>query len=413
MKLRLRADKPPGGPPAPIESPDPASPEARLPARPAAAEPSGTPAVPGESTAVGATLATPPLVRLKPRISIKPSEPERTGETIPDLGLPSVLPPIGSGALGLPGMTEEKVKIDLAPLIRPPEAGSPAGAVSPAMPLGGEKTEAAIKFKLKPASAGVPESTALPGLAEVKRTEVTMIRPATANPAIAEVMGSGTIPTLASTLKTTEVSTPQKPGRRASLVVLVGLLVVCCACYLWFFGRAPKRAAVAHPPTVEAKPLPPASGVAAVAHPPTVEAKPLPPSGGVAAPPAPAAVAAVAAEHPAAVSESSANATTGAPNVPQTETPGALPLVSPSAPTVVHPLLTPPEPTQQFRNFVDHLKINGVRTGPPARLFVEGATCRPGDVLDRDLGVVFDGVDATTSEILFKDATGAVVRRRF
>ena len=393
MKLRLRADKPPGGPPAPIESPDPASPEARLPARPAAAEPSSTPAVPGESTAVGATLATPPLVRLKPRISIKPSEPDRTGETIPSLGLPSVLPPIGSGAFGLPGMTEEKVKIDLAPLSRPPEPGSPAGAVSPAMPLGGEKTEAAIKFKLKPASAGVLESTALSGLAEVKRADVTMIRPATANPATAEVLGSGTIPTLASTLQATEVSTPQKPSRRASLVVLVGLLVVCCACYLWFFGRAPKRAAVAHPPTVEAKPLPP--------------------SGGVAAPPAPAAVAAVAAEHPAAVSESSANATTGAPNVPQTETPGALPLVSPSAPAVVHPLLTPPEPTQQFRTFVDHLKINGVRTGPPARLFVEGATCRPGDVLDRDLGVVFDGVDATTSEILFKDATGAVVRRRF
>ena len=377
MKLRLRADKPPGGPPAPIESPDPASPEARLPARPAAAEPSGTPAVPGESTAVGATLATPPLVRLKPRISIKPSEPERTGETIPDLGLPSVLPPIGSGALGLPGMTEEKVKIDLAPLIRPPEAGSPAGAVSPAMPLGGEKTEAAIKFKLKPASAGVPESTALPGLAEVKRTEVTMIRPATANPAIAEVMGSGTIPTLASTLKTTEVSTPQKPGRRASLVVLVGLLVVCCACYLWFFGRARKPATVAHPPVVEA---------------------------------APHASPGAAADHPVAVSESSGNATTGAPAVSSGETPGALTPVSPSAPTAVHP---PPEPTPQFRAFVDHLKINGVRAGPPARLFVDGIACRPGDVLDHDLGVVFDSVDAATSQIIFKDATGAVVRRRF
>jgi hypothetical protein len=274
-------------------------------------------------------------------------------------------------------MTEEKVKIDLAPLIRPPEAGSPAGAVSPAMPLGGEKTEAAIKFKLKPASAGVPESTALPGLAEVKRTEVTMIRPATANPAIAEVMGSGTIPTLASTLKTTEVSTPQKPGRRASLVVLVGLLVVCCACYLWFFGRARKPATVAHPPVVEA---------------------------------APHASPGAAADHPVAVSESSGNATTGAPAVSSGETPGALTPVSPSAPTAVHP---PPEPTPQFRAFVDHLKINGVRAGPPARLFVDGIACRPGDVLDHDLGVVFDSVDAATSQIVFKDATGAVVRRRF
>jgi hypothetical protein len=29
------------------------------------------------------------------------------------------------------------------------------------------------------------------------------------------------------------------------------------------------------------------------------------------------------------------------------------------------------------------------------------------------LGVVFDSVDAATSQIIFKDATGAVVRRRF
>jgi hypothetical protein len=369
MKLRLR-----GGPPAPTESPASASPEAQLPARPGASEPSSHPAVPGESLATGATQATPPPVRLKPRFSIKPSEPERAGETISVPGLPSVLSPIGSAAVGPPETTAEKVKIDLGPRIRPSEAGSPAGAVSAATSLGGEKTEMAFKFKLRPASGGaLPESPALPGLADVKPSEVTIIRPAAASPVLPGIPVGKTIPTLVST----EVSTPQKPNRRASLAVLAGLLVVCGACYLWFFGRARKPVTVAHPPVVEA---------------------------------APHASPGAAADHPVAVSESSGNATTGAPAVSSGETPGALTPVSPSAPTAVHP---PPEPTPQFRAFVDHLKINGVRAGPPARLFVDGIACRPGDVLDHDLGVVFDSVDAATSQIIFKDATGAVVRRRF
>jgi hypothetical protein len=33
--------------------------------------------------------------------------------------------------------------------------------------------------------------------------------------------------------------------------------------------------------------------------------------------------------------------------------------------------------------------------------------------MNRELGVVFVGVDADKNEILFKDATGAVLRRRF
>jgi hypothetical protein len=62
---------------------------------------------------------------------------------------------------------------------------------------------------------------------------------------------------------------------------------------------------------------------------------------------------------------------------------------------------------------VDHLKIGGVRSGPPPRLFVDGVSYRPGEALDRGLGVVFVGVDANTNEIIFKDTTGAEARRRF
>ena len=171
----------------------------------------------------------------------------------------------------------------------------------------------------------------------------------------------------------------KKPGR-TSLAALAGLLVVCGTCYFWFFVRAPKPAAVVPPPAVEAKQPPPAVGEAA-------------------------------SQAPAAAGQSPEHATTGAPVASSAETPGALAPASPLPPAAVNP--PPPEPTLQFRAFVDHLKINGVRTGPPPRLFVDGISCRPGDVLDHDLGVIFDGLDSTSNEIIFKDATGAVVRRRF
>jgi len=67
----------------------------------------------------------------------------------------------------------------------------------------------------------------------------------------------------------------------------------------------------------------------------------------------------------------------------------------------------------QFHAFVDRLKIVGVRVGPPARLFVEGVTFRSGDVIDSGLGVVFAGVDSAANVLIFRDSTGAVVRRHF
>jgi hypothetical protein len=328
------------------------------------------------------------LVRLKPRFSIKPSEPEAPRETISIPGLSSVLPPIGSGTSGLPENPGEKVKIDLDPFTRPLEAGSPAGAISANLPSGGEKTEVAFKFKLKPASVvNLPESSALPGAVETKPLEVTIFRQVTAIPGAP--VGKPP-PTPAPSSQTQEVSTAKKPSRTL-LALLAGLLVFCGACYFWFFIRASKPVAVAHLPAVEAKQTPPGGGEAASQAP-----------------------AAVAADHPAAAGQSPEHATTGAPVASPAETPGTLAPASPSAPAAVPPPPPPPpEPTLQFRAFVDHLKINGVRTGPPPRLFVDGISCRPGDVLDHDLGVVFDGLDSTSNEIIFKDATGAVVRRRF
>ncbi len=89
-------------------------------------------------------------------------------------------------------------------------------------------------------------------------------------------------------------------------------------------------------------------------------------------------------------------------------------MVAPANPVPVPQVAPPPVvPSLQFRAFVDKLKIVGVRVGPPPRLFVEGVTFRAGDVLDAGLEVVFVNVDTANKELIFKDSTGAIVRRHF
>jgi hypothetical protein len=177
-----------------------------------------------------------------------------------------------------------------------------------------------------------------------------------------------------------------------------GLLVLLGAGYFWFFVRGPAHAHAA----------------AAVANPPLVAPRPAPPVVVAASPMAATAVLAAGSGHPAEVGVSPAGTTTGSPSA---ATPSALPAVVapvPTAPAAANPPPAPAlVPSEQFRTFVDHLKIGGVRSGPPPRLFVDGVSYRPGEALDRGLGVVFVGVDANTNEIVFKDTTGAEVRRRF
>jgi hypothetical protein len=96
----------------------------------------------------------------------------------------------------------------------------------------------------------------------------------------------------------------------------------------------------------------------------------------------------------------------------------------PSASTQVPPALAPADPrsalrpaltgrSSRFHIFVDQLKVGGIRVGPPPRLFIEGLTYKPGDVVDQRLGIIFVGLDVTNKEIVFKDDTGTMVRRRY
>jgi len=329
---------------------------------------------------------------------IKPLESGQPGETVSTPGLPPILPPVVSSIPGAVPKPTEKIEIDLAPLRKPAEAGTPAGSTLPVRPGDAERADTLLKFKLKSAPIrGAPPPPALPGSPEGKSRESAAAIPQNARPPTASAAGQKIMPAFAPLAS--EITTPAK----RSLLPLLGLVAALLVCfgegYYWFFVRVAS----------------PASKPAVIANP-----SPAPPKAQLSAAAA-GTRAGVPGENSAKVSptqagQAPANSTVAAPVVVPAKTPAGSAAV-PGAPSAGIPLpAAPPQPaapSAAFRAFVDHLKIGGIRTGPPARLFVDGVAYHPGDIMNRNLGVVFIGVDEITNEILFKDAKSAVIRRRF
>lgn len=71
------------------------------------------------------------------------------------------------------------------------------------------------------------------------------------------------------------------------------------------------------------------------------------------------------------------------------------------------------EASPEFRSFVANAKVSGVFQGNPARAMINGRLARTGDMIDPALGIVFEGVDSTKKQLLFKDKSGAVVARKY
>jgi hypothetical protein len=91
------------------------------------------------------------------------------------------------------------------------------------------------------------------------------------------------------------------------------------------------------------------------------------------------------------------------PPAPPPPTPVAA-AAKPAAPAVV-------PPSAAFVAWVKNLKITGMRSGASPRILVERATFSVGEVMNADLGITFDGYDASRRVLRFKDQTGAIVER--
>jgi hypothetical protein len=112
--------------------------------------------------------------------------------------------------------------------------------------------------------------------------------------------------------------------------------------------------------------------------------------------------ASAAATSPVAPTAASTSAVASAPTTQPTTQPAAAKPVAEAA----------PEPSAAFTAWVKNLKITGLRTGAVPRILVDRATFAAGDTINTELGIMFDGYDASRRMLRFKDKTGAVVERR-
>jgi hypothetical protein len=71
------------------------------------------------------------------------------------------------------------------------------------------------------------------------------------------------------------------------------------------------------------------------------------------------------------------------------------------------------EASPAFRAFVGQIRINGVFQGSPARALLNGHTYREGELVDPSLAIYFDSVIADKKLIVFRDASGAIVQRKY
>lgn len=99
-------------------------------------------------------------------------------------------------------------------------------------------------------------------------------------------------------------------------------------------------------------------------------------------------------------------------------TSSAAPQPSSQPPAVVTaPVVTAPEPTvppsDAFRQFVVNMRVNGVFQGENARAMLNGNMYHLGDVVDAKLSISFFKIDVDHNQLIFRDADGAIMARRY
>jgi hypothetical protein len=77
------------------------------------------------------------------------------------------------------------------------------------------------------------------------------------------------------------------------------------------------------------------------------------------------------------------------------------------------PIVAAPAASAEFRSFVANASIGGVFQGKPSKALINGRIAREGQVIDSELGIVFDRIDAEKKIIYFKDANGAEVSKNY
>lgn len=93
--------------------------------------------------------------------------------------------------------------------------------------------------------------------------------------------------------------------------------------------------------------------------------------------------------------------------------PGSVSEIAPGVTATRNDVIATPKASPAFRRFVADARITGVFQGNPPRAFINGRIVRAGEVIDQDLGVVFESIDAENKTITFKNRAGVTVVRKY
>jgi hypothetical protein len=67
----------------------------------------------------------------------------------------------------------------------------------------------------------------------------------------------------------------------------------------------------------------------------------------------------------------------------------------------------------ELRSWVASARLSGLFLGANPRALINGRMVQPGQVIDETLKVTFDKIEADGKTLVFRDATGATVSRKF
>lgn len=365
------------------------------------------------------TAPAPPLF-VTPAAPVMPPAPPLSEPTPP-----SVIPPPAPATAPAVDGGKFKLKPKLSP---PPGVSTSAVAAAPSVvppPVLTSAPPAVARSPLAPPAAAVKAPPPFPVIAPTGAGKAGP--PPSMPPKVPlAVAGTGAAPTL----ETRPPIPERKKSSGSGLLKIVGLIVVGCAGFVVYKQYMPAPAASA-PPTN----TPPANAVAPAAPAAVTNSSPTPSEtlNNLAHAPANAinkahdAIAtrrasgqsridaasigedlpdAPSGPAPAAPLKQGAAAKSAAP---ATSTTTAL---SPGVAATAH-VEAAPEAAAPFRSFVANAKVSGVFQGPPSRAVINGRLTRVGEIVDATLGVTFEGVDSSRRHLIFKDAAGATVSRRF
>jgi hypothetical protein len=87
--------------------------------------------------------------------------------------------------------------------------------------------------------------------------------------------------------------------------------------------------------------------------------------------------------------------------------------ISPGISATNHDIAATPQAGANFRRYVGDMVIRGVFQGAHPRAHINGRMVSQGEMVERNMGIVFESIDADKKTITFRDPSGATITRRY